>query len=48
MISGFDVFSGEIYDRDGTIRCSEGETISDENLLKSMDWYVEGVEIYEE
>ena len=48
MISGFDVFSGEIYDREGALRCSEGETISDEKLLKSMDWFVEGVEVYED
>lgn len=48
MISGFDVFSGEIYDKDGQLRCSDGETISDEKLLKNMDWYVEGVELYEE
>ncbi|MBE5880765.1 MAG: BMP family ABC transporter substrate-binding protein [Lachnospiraceae bacterium] len=48
MIAGFDVFSGEIYDRDGVKRCSEGETISDEQLLKNFDWYVEGVELYEE
>ena len=48
MINGFDVFSGEIYDKDGILRCSEGETISDEKLLKNFAWYVEGVELYEE
>lgn len=48
MLSGFDVFSGEISDLDGKKRCSKGETISDEQLLKNFDWYVEGVELYEE
>lgn len=47
LTTGWDVFSGEIYDCDGVIRCNEGETISDEKLLKNMDWYVEGVEVYE-
>lgn len=47
MITGFDVFSGEIYDCDGALRCSDGETMSDEKLVKHMDWYVEGVEVYE-
>ncbi len=48
MAAGFDVFSGEIYDKDGVKRCNIGETISDEQLLKKMDWYVEGVKLYEE
>lgn len=48
ILNGFDVFSGEIYDKDGTLRCSDGETISDDKLLKNFDWYVEGVELYEE
>jgi len=47
MKNGFDVFSGEIYDKEGIRRCRDGETISDDNLLKKMDWYVEGVEFYE-
>ncbi|MBD5543692.1 MAG: BMP family ABC transporter substrate-binding protein [Lachnospiraceae bacterium] len=48
ILSGKDIFSGEIYDRDGTLRCGENETISDEMLLEQFDWYVEGVEFYEE
>ncbi|MBR3305649.1 MAG: BMP family ABC transporter substrate-binding protein [Lachnospiraceae bacterium] len=42
-----DVFSGEIRDNTGTVRCSENERISDDELFNSIDWYVEGVEIYE-
>jgi len=41
-----DVFSGVIYDNEGGLRCSEGETLSDGTLLTGMDWYVDGVEIY--
>lgn len=48
MMNGYDVFSGIIYDTEHTIRCNKGETISDEQLLKYLDWYVEGVEFYEE
>ena len=43
-----DIFSGEIYDNEGTLRSSIGEAISDEILLNKMDWLVEGVYIYEE
>lgn len=43
-----DVFSGVIYDNNGELRCREGETLSDEALLTGMDWFVEGVEIYDE
>lgn len=48
IINGCDVFSGVIYDTQHTLRCDEGETISDEQLLMYFDWYVEGVEFYEE
>lgn len=48
LLSGDDVFSGQIYDNSGTLRCSEGESLSDDTLLKKMDWFVEGVEIYNE
>lgn len=47
IIQGYDVFSGIIYDTEHTLRCDEGEAISDEQLLKYFDWYVEGVEFYE-
>ena len=42
-----DVFSGEIYDNTGVLRCHENERIGDDELFNSIDWYVEGVEIYE-
>ena len=41
------IFADEIYDNNGTKRCNEGEKISDETLLTAMDWYVDGVVIYE-
>ncbi len=47
FLAGKDVFSGIIYDNTGTIRCEEGENISDEILLEQFDWFVEGVEFYE-
>lgn len=47
ILSGQDVFSGVIYDREGNQRCGEKEFISDEVLLEHMNWFVEGVEIYE-
>ncbi len=48
ILGGHEVFSGEIYDRDGVKRCGEGETISDDSLLSDFGWYVDGVEFYEE
>ena len=45
--NGMDVFSGKIYDTENNLRCDEGENISDDKLLKSLDWYVKGVEFYE-
>ena len=48
LLSGNDVFYGPIYDNNGVLQCSEGEILSDETLLKNMDWFVEGVEIYDE
>ncbi|MBP5199865.1 MAG: BMP family ABC transporter substrate-binding protein [Schwartzia sp.] len=47
MTTDWDVFSGQIYDNEGRLRCDRGERISDEELFFAMDWYVEGVEIYE-
>ncbi len=38
------IFSGVIYDREGNLRCREGEAISDEALLNDMNWLVRGVE----
>ena len=48
ILSGNDVFSDEIYDSDGELRCRDGESISDTVLLEQFDWYVEGVRFYEE
>ena len=48
IIDGNDVFSGNIKDNEGNLRCEEGEFLSDRELLGSMDWYVEGVVLHEE
>lgn len=48
ILSGWEVFSGVIYDNQGELRCSEKEVISDTMLLENFDWYAEGVRIYEE
>lgn len=48
IINGKGIFSGVIYDTEGTLRCDEGESISDDILMRNMDWYVEGVEFYED
>jgi len=48
LLSGtFDVFYGPIYDNNGNIRVEAGESITDEIMLNSFDWYVEGVVIDE-
>lgn len=46
LMGGYPVFSGNIIDRYGALRCREGEAI-DSNLLRQMDWLVKGVEIIE-
>jgi basic membrane protein A len=43
----FDVFYGPIYDTDGNLRVAEGESMTDEVMLNSFDWNVEGVIIDE-
>ena len=48
IVSGDKIFSGVIYDNQGQLRCQEDEIISDQVLMNSMDWYVEGIYIYEE
>ena len=48
ILAGQDVFSGVIYDNEGNLRCKENQAIRDELLLEQFDWYVEGVEFYEE
>jgi basic membrane protein A len=47
LIDGYEVFSGVIYDNNGNLRCGENEVISDDVLLQQMDWFAEGVKIYE-
>lgn len=47
LLSGNQIFSGVIYDNTGKLRCDMGENISDEILLEKMDWFVDGVIIYE-
>lgn len=47
LYAGEDVFSGLIYDNMGELRCGYGELVSDEILLEELDWFVDGVEIYE-
>ncbi|MBQ7593914.1 MAG: BMP family ABC transporter substrate-binding protein [Synergistaceae bacterium] len=41
------VFSGVIYDNKGILRCANDERISDHELFTGMDWFIEGVEIYD-
>ena len=41
------VFSGVIYDNHGILRCDKDERISDYELFTGMDWFAEGVEIYD-
>ncbi|MBQ7544035.1 MAG: BMP family ABC transporter substrate-binding protein [Synergistaceae bacterium] len=41
------VFSGVIYDNQGMLRCNKDERISDHELFTGMEWFVEGVEIYD-
>ena len=47
ILQNHSVFSGVIYDNQGTLRCDEDERISDYELFTGMDWFVEGVEIYD-
>ncbi|MBQ4232058.1 MAG: BMP family ABC transporter substrate-binding protein, partial [Lachnospiraceae bacterium] len=46
IISGKDVFTGYIKDNTGVVRSEEGESITDDELMNDIDWFVEGVEIY--
>ncbi len=47
ITNDFGVFSGIIYDNRGIRRCDSGEKIKDNELFLNMDWFAEGVEIYE-
>ena len=49
LMSGvFDVFCGPVKDSEGNLRVAEEESMSDDAMLNSFDWYVEGVVLYEE
>ena len=41
------IFCNEIYDNEGNLRCENFESISDTELLKNINWLVEGVEVVE-
>ncbi len=43
----FDVFYGPVYDNEGTLRVPEGESMSEDEMMKRFDWYVEGVTVEE-
>lgn len=47
LIGGKEVFSDEIIDNAGNVRCNIGEMISDSYLMDEMTWFVRGVRIYE-
>ncbi|WP_026527646.1 BMP family ABC transporter substrate-binding protein [Butyrivibrio sp. VCD2006] len=47
LINVQDVFYGDIYTTMGEKKCSKGQRISDNALLRKMNWYVKGVKIYE-
>ena len=47
MLEGENIFSDVLYDNTGKLQCDEGESISDEILLERMNWFMDGVEIYE-
>ncbi len=43
----FDVFYGPITDNTGTLRIPDKESMSDDEMINSFDWYVEGVIVEE-
>ena len=47
ILAGRKIFSGVIYDQQGRLRCQAGEAISDDALLRQMDWLVKGVDSLE-
>ena len=48
ILAGQRIFSGDIFDLQGRHRCSENENISDEMLLRQMNWFAEGIKFYGE
>ncbi len=48
MASGkWDVYKDKIVDNNGMVRLYDGEWMSDNGIINEMDWYIDGVEIYE-
>ena len=47
LINVQDVFYGDLYTVEGEKKCSKGQRISDNALLRRMNWFVQGVEVYE-
>ena len=47
ILTGHDIFSGEIHDNTGVVRCEADEFISDTTLMDDLYWYVDGVIIHE-
>lgn len=47
IISGLSIFTNEIWDNEGNMRCGEGEALSDYTVNNEMDWLVDGVILYE-
>lgn len=47
LINDYLIFSGEIYDNQGNLRCRDNEAISDDTLLEDVNWLVKGVEVIE-
>lgn len=39
------IFANEIYDNEGNLRCTKNQVISDYELLKNINWFVQGVEV---
>lgn len=45
LLKGQPVFSGQIEDGEGRLRCREGEVMANSSLLSDMNWLVKGVEV---
>ena len=48
ILSGIDVFSNNIKDINGIMKCRSGEIIPDLELTNHMDWYIQGVRLRNE
>ncbi|MBR5913613.1 MAG: BMP family ABC transporter substrate-binding protein [Selenomonadaceae bacterium] len=47
LVNGKLIFSDDIYDNEGKLRCSKNKVISDMELLKNINWLIRGVEVLE-